>query len=278
MQSATDNRPGLPIRATSFCDSDLTKQGAAPSGYLFESWPGSGSASLELQPGGTWRVHLDPAASPSTATNARPMARAIRVAHERSYPNVNAYALAPGSRKVIARLEHERRLGPWDGGRGSDDRGLVLLYGPVADQHGHDCEGYDEPYGCSEVDGGDDHQSVEQSDQGEPEVVDVSGRSGAVIVGGEARGVPGAEHHVEGKPDQRTEHDLGGAGYVRPVCRHGCDHEHGHGHEQADQRRQVHRWLSARRGSMAATPTANAPRAAAACSTIISSHIARHQP
>ena len=116
--------------------------------------------------------------------------------------------------------------------------GSCIVVLPGGHQHGQEGERCQEPRGCSEVDGGDDHESVEQGDEDEPQVVDVAGRSGVVIVVGEAGGVPGAVHHVDGKPDQRTERDLGGAGQVRPVCRHGSDHEYGHGHEQPYQRGQ----------------------------------------
>jgi hypothetical protein len=45
----------------------------------------------------------------------------------------------------------------------------------VADDDGRQRERYHDPGGCPEVDGGDDHEPVEQGDQGEPEVVNVCG-------------------------------------------------------------------------------------------------------
>src|SRR5215203_1583394 len=73
---------------------------------------------------------------------------------------------------------YQSRRGPLRTRRGwrrGGDPALDSLYGSVADQHGQDGERYHDPHGCPEVDGGDDHESVEQGDQDEPEVVDVSG-------------------------------------------------------------------------------------------------------
>ncbi len=98
------------------------------------------------------------------------------------------------------------------GSRLRGDPLLRPLYGAAADDNTEDTDSQDQPDRGVEIEGGDDDESVEEDDQGEPHVVDVRALPARAAATQFGEGVPAAPPRVQGEQGQGPVDDTPGQG------------------------------------------------------------------